>query len=222
MTPLQTLLKKIDTLNDKAKAIQSEYQAVGVECLQHLSDHGDIGPVNRLYVGMPKGTRKTAMASWLMAHGALKVNTDKGTKETSPMAFDKNKKTDPEAAKADPWQDHAPERDIADTFDLQVALKSLLNRAQGKHLLIGGKAADEEGMALLRMLATGAGLPPPSTDKPVAANPSGINTTEPTDATAVRQSADGEASQTDAPARTSAKGTGSTKRQQTKAQAALV
>jgi hypothetical protein len=70
-----------------------EYQEVGLLCLQHLADHGDVGPCNRLQLGMPKGARKLAMGVWFLKHGALVPNTDQGTRDTMPLKFAKDRQT---------------------------------------------------------------------------------------------------------------------------------
>jgi hypothetical protein len=162
------LNKRIDDLNKSAQKMGDDYQDVGVMCLQHLLDHGDVGPINRLILGMPKSTRRLAMATWAVAHGALVPNTDQGTRDTMPLRYTKEKKTDVKAAAAMKWWEAAPERNISDVFDLQVAVKQLLARAKGKKLQIGGQDRPHEGLAILNMLATGVGLAveAPKVDKP--------------------------------------------------------
>jgi hypothetical protein len=54
-----------------------------------------------------------------------------------------------------------PERAINDVFDLKVAVQSLLNRAKGKTLKIGGEDKPHEAHSMLKMLAVGVGLPNP-------------------------------------------------------------
>lgn len=152
---LADLNKAIDAVNKLAASVQSKYQEVGVQALMHLAKHGDVGPVNRLFLGMPKGVRKTAMGSWMLAHGSLQVNTQADTKKTSPLSFDKKKKTDPEAAMADPWFEHLPEKDISDIFDLQRAIHMILQKAKGKTIKLHGQtiSADDATDRLKAMAA---------------------------------------------------------------------
>lgn len=177
------LVKRIDHVNGAANKLQAEYQEVGVLCLQHLKAHGDVGPINRLVVGMPKGTRRLAMATWAVAWGALVPNQDQGTRDTMPLRYTKEKETDPEGAEKEMWYEAAPERQITDVFDLQVAVKALLNRAKGKHLKIGGEDKPHEAHSMLKMLAVGVGLPNPFPEdekQPVdGANPGGIEGGQP-------------------------------------------
>lgn len=130
--------KAITGLHTAAAKVQTSIQLIGTQALMHLEAHGDIGSVNRLFLGLPKGVRKTALVSWLLAHGALKVNTDIGTKATSPMVYDKDKKTNAEAAWNDPWQDHMPEKAIDEVFDLSKALAVILAKCKDKQIKVGG------------------------------------------------------------------------------------
>lgn len=150
---LKELNKAIDDVNGRAAKLGDEYQTVGLACLQHLADHGDIGPCNRLYNGMPKSSRRLAMGQWMMAHGQLKVNADRPTQQNSPMVFDKTKEMKLEAAAAIKWWEFAPERALDEVFDLQTAIKSILNRAKGKKIKIGGEfhSAGETAVALRTM-----------------------------------------------------------------------
>lgn len=166
---LAELTKRIDGLNSAASKMGEDYQEVGLLCLGHLLAHGDVGPVNRLILGMPKSTRRLAMATWMVTHGALIPNTDQGTRDTMPLKYSKDKKTNIEAATAEKWYESAPERAISDIFDLQVAVKALLNRAKGKKLQIGGIEKPHEAHSMLKMLAVGVGLPDPWAEEDKAA-----------------------------------------------------
>jgi hypothetical protein len=152
------LNKAIDALCKSAQGMQAKVQEVGVQALMHLKAHNDVGPVNRLYVGLPKGMRKQALGSWLLAHGALEVNTTADTKKVMPLKFSKTKKTNPEAAQADPWFEHLPEKAIDEVFDLQRAIHGLLVRAKGKTIQLHGKVMTaDHATDTLKALAAMAG-----------------------------------------------------------------
>jgi hypothetical protein len=147
--------KGIDDVIKAAGSLQIAIGEVGVQALMHLAAHGDIGPVNRLMVGLPKGVRRNALGSWMLAHGSLKVNMDAGTRKTAPIAFDKAKKTDALAAMQDPWYSHAPEKELSEVFDLQRAIHMILQRAKGKACLLNGKTLSP-AEAVDRLKAIGA------------------------------------------------------------------
>lgn len=155
---LNELNKAIDDLNTQAGKLGERYQEVGLLCLEHLKAHGDVGPCNRLYLGMPKSSRGLAMGQWLVKYGSLKINGDRGTQATMPMVFDKAKATDIEAATATKWWTTAPERSITDTFDLQVAIQRLLQQCKGKKIKIGGIEKPHEAEQALRTMSALVGL----------------------------------------------------------------
>jgi hypothetical protein len=96
---------------------------------------------------MPKGTKSSAMGSWLLTHGALVANTDKGSKTAMPFKYDKSKTTDLEAAAKDPWYDHKPEPDADQIFDLQKALEAIIKKAGKAKQVAHGELL--EGVAAL-------------------------------------------------------------------------
>lgn len=152
------LVKAIDSVNGRAKRLMGDYQTVGVQALMHLKEHRDPVYVGRLVNGMPKGTKRNSMVSWLLAHGALKVNVDAGTKQILPLAFDKTKETNPEAALADPWTEHMPEKAIDSVFDLSKAVSAIIAKAKAEGVTsvkLGGKVLTPEQVeATLKTLST--------------------------------------------------------------------
>jgi hypothetical protein len=123
--------KFIDGIKRKGAALDADIQLAGCSALQRVEDHGDIGYVNRLYLALPAGARKSAMTSWLLAYGSLSAN-DKDDKDVKPFIFSKDKATNVAGALADPWFDHKPDPDPDQVFDLAKMLKAVLKRAQAK------------------------------------------------------------------------------------------
>jgi hypothetical protein len=141
------LLARIDKWGKAGQKWAEAGQVLAMSCLKHLSDHGDVGFVNRLFLAMPKGTKSSAMGSWLLTHGALVANTDKGSKTAMPFKYDKSKVTDLEAAAKDPWYDHKPEPDADQIFDLQKALEAIIKKAGKAKQVAHGELL--EGVAAL-------------------------------------------------------------------------
>lgn len=131
ITDLTALGKLIDGIKARGAKLDRDIHQAGVSALAHLKDHGDVGYCNRLFLALPKGARKAAMTSWLLAYGSLVAN-DKQDKATKPFVFAKDKETRVEAAIADPWFDHKPDPDPNQVFDLQVMLQAVLKKAQDK------------------------------------------------------------------------------------------
>lgn len=151
------LVKAIDANHKSVSKAYEVYQVLGTQALMLFSKANDIGPVNRLLAGMPLGSNRNAMGQWLLTYGALKVSTEANRKE-APLAYDKSKKTDAEAAWADHWTGFAPQKPIEEEFDLQKALHGALTRAKGKFIKLGGVLlSQEEAERTLRMIADMAG-----------------------------------------------------------------
>lgn len=154
------LKKAIDAWGKRGTNWVQDGQKLAMQALGHLAAHGDIGAVNRLYLSMPKGSKSTAMVSWLLTYGSLQANAEKASKATSPFKFDKEKVTDLEGAAKDPWYDHKPEPDADKVLDLQKALAAILKKAskspqivhpellEGIRALVGAEIADEIGQTV--------------------------------------------------------------------------
>lgn len=121
----------IKSITARGAKLDGDIQHVAISALHHLATSGDIMAVNALFLGMPKGSRKAALTSWYLTHGALVATTgpDKGIK---PFAYTKDKKTDVEAGIADPWFNHSPDKKPDEVFDLQAAIAAIIKKASGK------------------------------------------------------------------------------------------
>ena len=150
---IASLNKELASIKAAGAKLDSRIQDAAVAVLYHFDKNHDNGLVNRLYMALPAGARKTAMTSWLLTHCAVSANTDKATKQEQPFVYDRNKKTDPEAGEADPWYSHKPDKAPDEVFDLQKAVRALLAKA-GKAESIKGGNADT-----LKALAVAVGIP---------------------------------------------------------------
>jgi hypothetical protein len=127
---LKVLNKKIAALKKANGKVRDDIQALGLVCLQHIEQHGDVTPLNNLYDALIK-TQHQAFAEWAFSFGKVSKNTNKKTMEAMPLAYDKSKKTDIEAAVTKPWFDFADDKAkaTAKAFDFQQAVMSLLKKA---------------------------------------------------------------------------------------------
>lgn len=145
VTEKAELTKLIDGIATRGKRLDADIQLAGVSCLSHLKAHGDIGFVNRLYLALAKGARKSALTSWLLAYGALVANTGED-KLTKPFVYTKDKVTDVEAAFEDPWFDHKPDAAPDEVFDLAKAVEAIIKKAAGKQLVHGELLTGLQGL----------------------------------------------------------------------------
>lgn len=151
MKTISEINKAIDTIKTNGAALDALIQETGVSVLEHFAANKDNAVVNRLYLALPNGARKTAMASWLLAYGALRANTDQANKKTSPFVLDRSKETRPEAAAVDMWYNHKPDAAPDQVFDLQKAIRQVLAKA--------AKGATTATPEQLKALAKVVGIP---------------------------------------------------------------
>lgn len=138
MKSIADINKEIAGIKVAGATLEGRIQACGVSVLEHFTEHKDTGLVNRLYQALPKGARSTALASWLLAYGALAANKDAKTKADQPFVYDREKKTDALGAAQDMWFNHKPEKAPDQVFDLQLAIRALLKKAGAAPSIKGG------------------------------------------------------------------------------------
>ena len=129
--------KAIASIKNRGAKLDGDIQVAGLSVLAHVDAHGDTTLVDRLYNAMPKGSRRLALAEWLLAYGkveALQANNPEHKERIKAghvFGYAKGKNTDMESAEATPWHEFKKEKDVAEAFDVQAALASLLKRVQG-------------------------------------------------------------------------------------------
>lgn len=149
------LNKAILAITKAGKALDNNIQIAATSALWHLSKHGDVGFVNRLYLGVSKGVRKAALTSWMLAHGSLVANTEQ-SKTEKPFNYTKDKTTNVEAAMADPWFNHKPDAAPDEVYDLQKAINVIIAKAsKAKQLVHGELVASLQALVVNEPVVTG-------------------------------------------------------------------
>ena len=120
--------KQIAIITRAGAKLDAFIQTTAVDVLTHYAEHCDTGLVNRLYNGMPKGSRKAALTEWLLAFCAVEANTNKATAKDQPFVHSKDKTTDVEGGKAKMWYECRLDSKPADVFDFQKFVKVALRK----------------------------------------------------------------------------------------------
>lgn len=136
-----------DQIKTQGKALDDYIQYTALSVLNHVELHGDVTVVNRLYLSMPKGSRRSALTEFLMANGKVSANSAENKKDT-PFLYAKEKATTLDSAQAKPWYEWKPERAPDECFDLQAAVMALLGRAKK-----AGAVSDPEALVTLEAMA---------------------------------------------------------------------
>lgn len=141
------LNKAIDTWGKQGQKWAKMGHTLGMACLHILAAHGDIGPANRLYMAMPKGTKSSAMAEWLLTFGKLAPN-DGDDKKAKPFVYAKDKTMNLTDAEKKPWYEFKPEPTVLECFDVQAAIRAFIKATEAK----AAKAQTSTGLALLEQV----------------------------------------------------------------------
>ncbi len=96
--------------------------------LHHFANNQDVRVVNRFYTALSKGTRRAAMAAWMLNCMAVSANADKATKDESPFKFSKDKATRVPVGLAKPWYDFKPDAKPDEIYDFKGAIESVLRK----------------------------------------------------------------------------------------------
>lgn len=120
--------KQIALITRAGAKLDAFIQTTAVDVITHYAEFCDTGLVNRLYNGMPKGSRKAALTEWLLAYCAVVANENKATAKEQPFVHSKDKVTDIEGGAAKNWFECKLDAKPADVFDFQKFVKSALKK----------------------------------------------------------------------------------------------
>ena len=149
LTKVADLNKAIDNWGTRGSKWTKDGQVLAMAALRLHAASGDIGPVNRLFLAMPKGTKSAAMAEWIITHCGMVANTGED-KKTKPFLHDKERASDEAAGAKNPWYSFQPEKTPDQVFDVLAAVQAIIKKAS--------KAETVEHGDLLAQLAAMAGV----------------------------------------------------------------
>lgn len=120
--------KAIKSIVGRAAKLDKDIQEVALSALHHNEQHQDVVFVNRLYMALGKGHRKSALTEWFLMFGRVVANEDAKTKADKPFLYAKDKVTDLTGAAAKPWYECKKEPLPDEVFDVQKAFTALLKK----------------------------------------------------------------------------------------------
>ena len=136
MKDIKTINAAIAGIKLAGAKLDAKIQDTAVDVLEHFMEHRDTGLVNRLYLAMPKGSRSTALADWLLKFVAVKVNTAKETKAEQPFVFEKDKvdammaEGNLSLATSTQWFDLKKDKPLDEVFDVKTAFRAMLRKIE--------------------------------------------------------------------------------------------
>lgn len=146
---------EIVAIGKMGKTLDLRVQHCAVAALQHMVEHKDHTLLVNLYDVLPKGMRRSAMASWIMQFSQLTANMDGATKAVKPFILDKAKTADVEGAATTMWYDCGkPEQTPDQLLDVNKTVMSLLKKVkEAREAGRPVKGLDAETLAALQSLA---------------------------------------------------------------------
>lgn len=153
----------ITSIVKRGASLDALIQQVAVSVVAHIEEHGDITLANRLQVSMPAGSRSNALTAFLLATAKVKVrvlpqNATKAMKEafkTQPFEFNREGKTDMEAALAKPWYEFKKPKSIEQEFGVKELSASILRLVLqvDKAIVASGLSANDPMVVQLKALS---------------------------------------------------------------------
>lgn len=127
--------KAILSIKGRGVKLDADIQKAALSIIKHVDQHSDTTIADRLFNAMPAGSRRLALAEYLVAFGKMRTLKNDSPDDKARLAlghvfaFDKERKTDMEEAVKTPWYEMRKEPDVAEVFDVQAAVAALLKRA---------------------------------------------------------------------------------------------
>ena len=148
---------KIQSIAKRATTLRTDIQAVGIDIIRHIEEHGEVSLANQLYLAIGNGGHKAALGQWFLNYAKVSANSNPKTKDEKPFLFKAEKVTDVESAMINKWYDAVKAPELDKLFDLHAAIEALLKKAtkadsEGKLLVTGDATA--EALASLRRVAS--------------------------------------------------------------------
>ena len=153
------ITRACEHITEKGQKLDDFIQYTALSVLNHVELHGDISVANKLYLSMPKGSRKTALADFMLKYGKLLPEQDRLKGKTAPFIFGRDKVTNLEAARAKPWYEHKKDPEVIDTLNIHAMIAALVARIERD--ANKGAKVDESGGLLLADLKLLSARPAP-------------------------------------------------------------
>ena len=116
----------IASITKRGKKLDDDIQLCALSVINHIELHGDITVANKLFLGMPRGSRKNALAEFLVSYAKIDISLE-NTKEI-PFTYNKEKTTNLAMAETMHWTEFKPEPDLITAFNLNAEIAKLIGK----------------------------------------------------------------------------------------------
>lgn len=142
---------KIKTIANRGASFDKLVQEVAEEVIAHVEEHGEVSLACKLFLALPNGSRRLALAHWFFKFGKVGLNKDKGQSKTIPFVFNKEGTTDLEGGKKVAWFDAKKEKTLAQEFKLDDKIARLIKEVN-KAVELGQLAANDPKVVALKAI----------------------------------------------------------------------
>ncbi len=121
--------KAITAWGAKGKKWANEGHHLAMSAITLMSKANDIGPMNRLLLAMPKGTKVKSMKEWMLAFAPLIENEGESAAD-KPLIYTKDKAFNLVDAAKNPWFNFSPEAATDPVVDLLKLTMAVIKKAK--------------------------------------------------------------------------------------------
>ncbi len=123
----ESLKTAIASIQVAGKKLDNDIQMACMSIANHIELHGDVTLADKLFHAMPKGSRRNAMADWMVLHGKVMLNLA-DNKDTVIFLFDKKATTKLDDGAAMPWWECKPEKPVTFSLDMDKLIEQAIKR----------------------------------------------------------------------------------------------
>lgn len=133
---LQETGTRIEALAISAKNVQEEIHLIGVSCLAHARDHGDIRPMQNLLNALPNGQRVRGLVAWARNFSSKKLSMKQDASKAWVVEIQSERVTEDfkvDEAMAITFADYTAEKDPT-TVTVESMIRNLSRTANNDEL----------------------------------------------------------------------------------------
>lgn len=123
--------KEFPLIAAAGKKLDERIQQAAQSAINHFVQHKDTVYINRLYLSLSAGVRRSALTVYLLAFAGVKANEDKDSKKEKPFLSDYTKKADLEEACRVKWYDCKKEPEPDEVFDAGKMFAMFMKKLNG-------------------------------------------------------------------------------------------
>lgn len=141
LTDKAAIAKLIAGIKRTGHKLDTDVQTAAMAVALMAHQHGNVMPLNELFLAMGKGTRHSALTAWLLDAAPVIANSDKATKKEMPFVYSKDKALKGAEMQAllaehdmegNQWFDRMPSKAPDEVTDVRALILALMRKVDKK------------------------------------------------------------------------------------------